>query len=120
MSALPSSLAQIAALIPLSAVMCLTKEFGGAKSYIPKSPGTRTALSKCIGYDAARVLAAVYGGEYIAIPRAARLQRRIRNQEILVAHYSGCPMRRIAKQHGLTVRQVSRILGKVSSRHFMS
>jgi len=67
---LPDSLQAIADIIGAPAALKVAERWGGTRLYIPDEPGEDHDLSQLIGFEAARAMGAVYGGERIEIPKA--------------------------------------------------
>ena len=68
----PQGLKDIARTASPEAARALAEAFGGVPIYIPKQPDGRCKLVPYIGLTALEQLAAVYGGEWIVVPRGER------------------------------------------------
>ena len=109
---LPHSLQRIVEAIGLKSTLALVSHHGGIRVYVPKTikPGHR--LTRQIGLQGARALAACFPGELLFVPRAAGALRMLRNAEIREQHAAGHSAAKLARRFGLTERQVFTILGK--------
>lgn len=107
---LPESLQEMAAHIPLDAVLRLAERYGGAVLCIPKQAPEGGELLAVVGQAAVAALVAAYGGEKLEIPRAERFARAVRDWEIVRLRRAGTPLKALARDNGTTVRNVSRIL----------
>lgn len=112
---LPESLREIAVLCGLDAALQLAAVYGGTEIFIPVRPDGPSAavLRALLGEHAAAALIRAYPGHRLAIPRCVRLRRDHRDQAIIDAYTHGAPVRALARQHGLTTRQVRTILKRV-------
>ena len=109
---LPPSLQRLVEAIGVKATLALVSHHGGIRLYVPKTvkPGHR--LTRQIGLQGARALAACFPGELLFVPRAAGALRALRNKQIRQQHAAGDSAATIARRVGLTERQVFTILGK--------
>ena len=109
---LPPSLKRLVDAIGLKATLALVSHHGGIRLYVPKrvKPGHR--LTRQIGLQGARALAACFPGELLFVPRAAGALRALRNKEIRAQHAAGDSAATIARKVGLTERQVFTILSR--------
>lgn len=108
---LPGTALELAELIGLPALLRLVERWGGLALYIPERVRPEHPLADCIGLDAARLLADVYGREELSVPACRRAVRRARDRQLRALHHDrGWPAQRIAWHTGLTERQVWRIL----------
>jgi Mor family transcriptional regulator len=108
---LPDSLKELAEVIGVDACLVLVEMFGGSRLYVPKSVGEEHRLW-CLGNEVLKNLIAIFGGNFLQIPRAARLKKWERNQKIAEAHQNRS-IAKIAKEFDLTERQVWAILRKM-------
>ncbi len=111
----PESLIEIAEIIGKGAALQLANEFGGTEEYIPKTINKDHKISKCIGHDAAQILAAWAGGWRLEIPRALSVNNGIRNTEILQAVEDGQSKKSLARKYGITTRWVRKITNEVDA-----
>lgn len=110
-SLLPALLQDMAEHIPMEAVIRLAERFGGTVLCIPKRLPKNSELPAVLGADVAAKLVAVYGGENLDIPRACRMIRFVRNQEIVrLRRQEGAPLKDLARAFSMTMRNVTSIL----------
>ena len=105
----PQMLGCIAELIGPELALTLARECGGIeKVYIPRKPNPEHLWVIAIGPKAFRVLAKVYGGEYVSLPRGhyVTLQKR----RIIELAQTGLNRRQIALRCHVTERYVRRTL----------
>lgn len=111
---LPQLLQDFVRLIGLPATMILVEQFGGRRLYIPAQPTPDHTLAKLIGFDNLQALSGVYGLEApMDIPRAVAALRHLRNLKIR-AEYGPKSAAKLAREHGLTERQVYSIVGELA------
>lgn len=111
---LPQVLQDFVRLIGLPATMILVEHFGGRRVYIPANPTPEHHLAKLIGLDNLTALSSVYGLEApMDIPRAVAALRHLRNTKIR-DEYGPKSAAKLAREHGLTERQVYSIVGELA------
>lgn len=81
--------------------------FAGREIYIPQKPDRTHSISLEIGWEAARRLAAVFGGETIYVPSAAL--REVRDREILAELEAGGVDYEVARRHRLSHRRIRQL-----------
>ncbi|WP_412852370.1 Mor transcription activator family protein [Ectothiorhodospira shaposhnikovii] len=86
----------------------LQDTLGGTTTRIPMTPTPH--LVATLGSDAARQLCALAGGEAVTIPKGHRAALDARNEQIRSAAAAGARRNDLARSHGLTDRQIRRIL----------
>lgn len=112
---LPKVLRDFVQLIGLAATMILVERFGGSRLYIPINPHEDHHLAKLIGLNNLVKLSRVYGLEdHFDIPRALRALRHIRDEKIR-AEYGLKSASILARENGLTERQIFNIVGPDNS-----
>jgi len=99
----PAELHDLVRSIGAGAVLALIEADGGSRVFVPKQPDQATPLSRAIGLDAARVLAAEWGGDYLSVPLARAWRVRVYRAE-------GATQRAIARRLGITEGQVWKLL----------
>lgn len=108
---LPKVLQEFVRLVGLHATMLLVEKFGGLRIYIPLNPTPDHHFAQLVGYDNLVRLAQVYGREdHFELPKADRALKALRNATIR-AEYGPKSIRQLAAEHGLTERQITRIVG---------
>ncbi len=111
---LPRVLQDFVRLIGLHATMILVEHFGGRRLYIPAQPTPDHTLAQLIGLDKLQALSKVYGLEApMDIPRAVAALRHLRNLKIR-SEYGPKSAAKLAREHGLTERQVYSIVGELA------
>lgn len=116
-ASLPRSLAAMAKIVPLDAVMKIAKRYGGMRIYVPRNPSPQSEIARLIGLRGARALCAKQGGGEIEIPRARAAFNEIRDAEIRLLRRRGASLPDLARRFGLVTRQVRRICnGKSDSK----
>ena len=109
---LPGILQEFAVLIGLAGTLRIVETYGGVRLYVPKTVDGDHDLVKLIGIEAARKLAAEYGGElHMDIPRAVAATRAARDACIHADRAAGMTHRELALKYKLTERQIRNILG---------
>ncbi|MEO5334125.1 MAG: hypothetical protein H7839_19100 [Magnetococcus sp. YQC-5] len=111
---LPDSLEEIADVIGREGAVKLVNECGGTRIFVPRKMRVQHKLATLLGFEQARRLSLHFGGETLTVVRAAHLQRRTRNREIVRRYDSGVGVRQLAREHTLTERQIYTILSSVS------
>lgn len=112
---LPESLITLKSVIGLSMTMKMVALFGGARVFIPKRLNPRHRLALRLGPDVAEQLSRHYGGETLTIPRASRVLRQHRNENIIMHYASGVSVRKLSQIYHLTERQIYSILNQSPS-----
>lgn len=110
---LPPLLQEFERLVGLRATMALVKGWGGLRVYFP-TPDRLTEdhpYAKAIGLEALKKLAQEYGGlPHFQLPKAERALQAVRNARIAADYATSKTARQIAAEHGLTERQVVRLV----------
>ncbi len=78
--------------------------------YIPLNPKPSSPLAAMVGLGNAVKLAQVFGGGMVHLRKDASERIERRNAEMKKAAQLGATQRALAKEYGLTTRQVSNIL----------
>lgn len=104
---LPDTLRDVAERIGLPATLALVERWGGIRVFVPRADnlGDAHPLAQALGMEAARRLAEYCDGSEIAVPRAANALRRLRDEAIRAGR-GEIPAARLAREHGLTERQI--------------
>lgn len=106
---LPDSLQAIADIIGAAAALKVAERWGGTRLYIPAEPDEDHPLAALIGIEAARALGKTFAGERPEIPKADCWRKAVRNALIKSARATGVSQAALAREHGLTERQVRSI-----------
>ena len=109
---LPASARALRERIGLAALQKLVAARGGSRVYVPMQPEVGCTLARLIGHEAARALAAEYGGEHIEIPKCDAALRALRDAELQKRIEAGESVSRVALDAGLTERHLRRILAQ--------
>ena len=113
---LPPLLQDFERRIGLQATMALVHEWGGLRVYFP-TPDRVTPdhpYAKVIGVEALMALAQEYGGlPHFQLPKAERALQAVRNAQIAADYATAKTARQIAAEHGLTERQVVRLVSRM-------
>ncbi len=103
---LPASLAEMAEIIGLEAVITLVELRGGITLCVPVRAREDHWLVPHIGFDALQRLVDHYGGEEIEIPRCAAAVRAEMDAEILAKWRAGTSQSALARMYHITERAV--------------
>lgn len=109
---LPKTLLEVIEVIGVSAALRLVEGWGGLRLYVPQ-PESITfdhELAKRLGYEEAVALCEIFAREKLDVPRCKAAARAARDRRMLREHDAGDSARLLAARHGLTERQVWRIL----------
>jgi hypothetical protein len=112
-AALPSSLKELRAYLSLEAIVRLIEAYGGAEAYIPSTAVNDSKLARTIGLEPAKTLSKVLAKskpEILKVPRAARFRLYLRNMEIISRSDIGATSVDLARDFGLSQRQIFNIL----------
>lgn len=113
--AIPRSMEDLLPVLGEQALAGLSCSYPGVIVKIPKAIQSDHPLAQAIGLEAASRLVKHHGGGRIYIPSA--IARAKRDRAIVDARQSGDGVAEIALRHGLTSRQVERILAKSRRGH---
>jgi hypothetical protein len=109
---LPGILQEFASLIGLAGTLRIVETYGGVRLYVPKTVDGDHDLARLIGLEAARKLAAEYGGEmHMDIPRAVAATRAAFRASIRADRAAGLTHRELALKYKMTERHIRNILG---------
>lgn len=109
---LPEGLREIAELVGLDAALKLTAAHGGVRIFIPLKCPPEHAIAATVGDYVAARLSNAYGGTYLYVPGVSSILRRRRDAAIVQAYDKGKSATFLARQHGITERQVRAIIAK--------
>lgn len=108
---LPSRLAELAQITDLVATLKLVQKRGGTRIWIPHEPAAHHDLTRIVGLAAARKMRDYYGGgDWFQVDKAEPAVRAARDRAIVAAHNDGVSVERLARDYGLTMRTIWRIL----------
>ena len=107
---LPESLRRIAAIAGRRSALVLSAHHGGTHVSVPSHYHGDHPLSILLGPEAAEKLIRRWGGSKLYVAKMDATARSRRNIEIVRAYEGGCPAHKLARQYGLSERQVWAIL----------
>jgi len=107
---LPASMADLAEVIGLPAVLKLMDAFGGTEFWVPQRMPHHHPLVDAVGAEAAQTLSEYMAGERLKVPRGKHLKTEIRNRAIRRERNGGAKLSELALKYELTDRQVMKIL----------
>lgn len=90
----------------------LVAEYGGTRIYVPERWRHAGAFVATLGEAAARALHDVAHGVRLHVPRTIPVDRSTRDDQLIAERRRGTPVMDLAKQSGLTERQVYNILAR--------
>ncbi|MBX9873368.1 MAG: helix-turn-helix domain-containing protein [Beijerinckiaceae bacterium] len=99
----PAELQELSRRLSPGPLLALIEAEGGCSVYVPVEPNQGMPLARAIGLDAARSLAAEWGGDYITVPLARAWRVRVYRSE-------GATQRQIARRLGISESQVWKLL----------
>lgn len=105
---LPPVIADLAATVPIEALLKLVRARGGQVVWVPTLDGFNADnwLADCMGYDAALALVRRFDGGFFPVPRCAAALQAERDRAILAARQQ-LTRNQCAAQFGVTWRTVS-------------
>lgn len=103
----PQGLIDIAEVLSPELALVMAEHMGGVPHYVPKEPEGNHKLVKIIGLPALRLLAEVYGGDWLTVPKyAAAKSKKVRIKQLLT---EGNSFRETAAGADATVRWVTEV-----------
>lgn len=78
--------------------------------YVPVTLNSRARLLQMLGAVDAAKLIARWGGQQLQLPNLIAIDKGRRNAEIRLSVANGAKVKEVARQHGLSVRQVRNVL----------
>lgn len=109
---LPPRAVELLDVIGLEPLRALVGRWGGTRLYVPQPVPPEHTLAHHLGAEAANALADRFGGDYLVVPRCAAALRAARDADIRRCYTGGESAARLARRHGLTERQIWRILSQ--------
>jgi hypothetical protein len=106
-SLLPPVARDLAELLGLDAALALVERWGGTPLWVQQKPWPE--LVAAIGEVPAQTLCSTYALERIDVPRCVRSMRAVRDRAILAAASQGTSGAQLARDNGLTRRQITNI-----------
>lgn len=95
----------------------LLRGFGGRRLKIPANLSEDHALVFCVGWDAARKLAAAYGGaEPLDLPAERNFLIDLRNDAMMARFRAGASIAAISREYGVSRRHVNSVLDRMGAR----
>lgn len=108
---LPPIIQECVEVIGLDAALKLVDRYGGTRVWFPERPEPDHHLVKALG-DSAYALCARFALEWLDIPKCARALRAVRDAAIVEALRQGHTQAEVAREVGLTWRQVANIAAR--------
>jgi len=107
---LPRKLREMVDCCGESVTLAIWKHYGGGHLSVPEKLSSRHALVTLLGRDEATKFCRLYEGEVLNIAKADMALRAVRNALICQQREQGAGLFSLAREHGLTERQVQSIL----------
>lgn len=98
----PAELEWLIAPLGVEATLALIEQRGGVRVFVPLEPTADNELARIVGLDAARALAAAFGGERLRVPLAR-------------GKWTGAWRARIYRARGMSLPEIARRLGCVEN-----
>jgi len=109
---IPALIRAVAERAGYPAALALCRHYGGVRLYVPHRLDAEHRIATAIGVEALAVLIDLHRGRVIEIPLNAVLLRAERNRVIREQYDGGAVASTLARQFGLTMRAIFRILGQ--------
>jgi len=109
---LPAGLQELRELIGLPATLTLVEHYGGIHVKVPSRYFDTNELVRVVGHKATSLLVRRYGGTTLYIAKADGVLRALRNMEIAARFDGGARAHRLAREFGLSERQIWKILNR--------
>ncbi|MBL8316085.1 MAG: hypothetical protein JNK55_20300 [Rubrivivax sp.] len=110
--AMPGLARELVAVVGLTPVLQLLRSFGGSRRFLPKTAPWPAEIRQAIGDDATTKMQKYLGGAHIELPRAAGVERLLRDNSIRADFDAGESLNALACRHHTTQRYIRRILGE--------
>jgi transcriptional regulator GlxA family with amidase domain len=105
-------LGEVAEELGAEAALRLAKRLGSREVYVPTVATEGHPLTDTLGVSGATWFCRMYGGTKITIPAACRTMRLMRDRSIRQKRAAGATVRALASEHGMSERQMWRIVGE--------
>lgn len=109
-AALPALGRELVAVVGLTPVLQLLRSFGGSRRFLPKAAPWPLEIRRAIGDDATSKMQRYLGGAHIELPRAAGVERLLRDNSIRSDFDAGESVNALACRHHATQRYIRRLL----------
>jgi len=113
---LPPTIQEIVDIVGLEAALKVVNAYGGTRVWFPEVPAPDHHLVKILG-DAAYVLCQRFALNWLTIPTCARALRAVRDAAIVEALRQGRTYDEVAREFGLTWRQVANIAARHRAKY---
>ena len=107
---LPDGLKELRDLVGITATLKLVDHYGGIHVTVPSRYFEASPLVGIVGHRATSELVQRYGGNTLYIAKADKVLRALRNIEIATRFDAGIPAWQLAREYGLSERQIWSIL----------
>lgn len=111
-TALPSSLQDMAQTTSLDLALKMAGEFGGSRLRIPDTATPTDQFTQRLGVNFANTLIKNYGGERLYVPKLHGVEKIIRNRKIIIGYTQGSTINELAGKFKLSYRGVQKILDR--------
>ncbi|HYE35476.1 Mor transcription activator family protein [Methylocaldum sp.] len=108
---LPPIVQEFVEVAGLEAALALVNAYGGTRLWFPSNPEPDHHLIKTLG-EAGYTLCARFALEWLDIPKCERALRAVRDAAIVEALREGRTQADVAREYGLTWRQVANIAAR--------
>ena len=104
-------LAELCDLVGLQDTLRMVERWGGTRLWVFDTAAPDSQLVQLLGADKAARVCAAFAGNRLAIPRAARLLRKLRDDDIR-DNPDGLTVPQMARRYGLIERRIYQIRGQ--------
>lgn len=111
---MPTSLQEIAEVIGDDDAMKLVHVHGGTRVFVPQKIGAQHKLATLLGFEQARRLSSIFGGEALTIVRCSKLLKHKRNEEIRKKYDDGVSVYTLVREYDLSERQIYSIMSSAT------
>jgi hypothetical protein len=109
-------LVELQSVIGLDNTLKLVERWGGVMLYVPQDIPENHKIAQLIGKTSADALARYCGLERLNIPLARDYRRALRNAEMYTRHKEGESVNELAREYGISARQLWEILSQMKAR----
>lgn len=106
---LPQGLRDIKDLLGPGAAIVLAEEYGGGAVYVPSRIWEGHPLVGILGWNKARILSMIYGGDKLHVPKVDAIERQFRKRRILNLRQAGRSIASLAREFNLSCRRVRQL-----------
>lgn len=109
---LPPLMQDIANIVGFDDTLKLAKTYGGTRIHVPVDMNTHHKFATLLGMEQAQKMRAAFQGETIVIAQCTNYFKQQRNTEIIKQYNNNTSTHTLARENGLTERQIYTILSK--------